>query len=110
MLNKHDIENLNDIKIKEVEIPEWGGTVYVRSMDGVLRDWVEAEWRKPNPTNVRAMICVATICDADGKLLFDNKDVETLSKKNYAALDRIVIASAEINEITQKQIDDLKKT
>ena len=110
MLTAEQILNLDDCKMQEVEIPEWQGSVFVRTMDGKTRDWVEAEARKPNPQNLRARIASATICDSEGKLLFNEKQIDQLAKKNYSALDRILVAATNVNEITDEAIDNLKKT
>ncbi len=110
MLTAEQILNLNDCKLQEVEIPEWQGSVFVRTMDGKTRDWFEAELRKPNPQNIRAKVASATICDSDGKLLFTESQIDQLAKKNYSALDRIAVAAVEVNEITEAAIENLKKT
>ena len=75
MLNRDDILKATDIKIEPVEA--WGGTVYVKGMTGKERDQFEASVIKMkgksqdiNLANVRAKLCVMTICDDKGVRLF----------------------------------------
>ncbi len=41
MLTKDDILEINDIKIENVSVPEWGGEICVKSMTSIQRDKFE---------------------------------------------------------------------
>ena len=73
MLTKEQILGVKDLIIREVEMPEWGGSVYVRGLTGSERDAFEAsvieqrgKTNRVNMINVRAKLLVLTICDKDG--------------------------------------------
>jgi len=108
-LTRDAILDANDLPVVRVPIPEWGGTVFIRTMTGGERDQFEAEWKK-NPTDdIRARLAVATLCDAEGTLLFTPADVPLLSKKSSKALDRIFAASTAHSGLTDKDVEELRK-
>ena len=107
VLTASDILAVSDRQIEAVDVPEWGGRVYVRSMKGDERDafdvaGIEAGTEANENQSLlgyRARLVVATACDADGKLLFAPHQVGTVGQKNAAALNRIVRAAQRINKI-----------
>jgi len=95
-------------------VPEWGGTVFVKGMTGTERDAFEAsivETRgkstSVNMRNIRAKLSAYSICDADGKLLFTEKDVKVLGEKSAAALQRVFNVASELSGISEKDIEEL---
>jgi len=63
-LTRDAILAANDTKLVPVEIPEWGGTVYVRPMTGAERDSYDMEMvATGKPENLRGRMAVRTICD-----------------------------------------------
>jgi len=113
-LTKADILKAEDLDKEWVDVPEWGGGVYVRVLTGVERDNFESsvyvtKGRKTeiNMQNMRAKLCAKCMVDENGKRLFDTKDVKVLGKKSGRALDRIFSVAQRLNGMTQKDIDDL---
>jgi hypothetical protein len=99
--------------LEKITVPEWGGDVYVKVMDGASRDRFELATSKamesPNTANVRASLAAATICDQAGKLLFSVSQVANLGKKSAVALDRIYAVSKRINRLQDDDIEELEK-
>jgi hypothetical protein len=99
--------------LERVEVPEWGGHVFVRTMGGNERDefdlsFVDEDTGKRNLAGIRARVAVACVCDANGKRLFTNtQDLEKLSIANGAALDRVFEIAGRLNRLTEKDIKDL---
>jgi hypothetical protein len=91
------ILNLEDVKLTELKIPEWGRTVYVRPMTGVERDSFEAEMMgKPLATrmaNIRGRTAVRVVCNEKGERLFRDDQAEAVGKKSAGALSRILVAA-----------------
>lgn len=106
-----------DRTIEAVDVPEWGGRVYVRSMMGDERDAFDVagiEAREEFGENksmlgYRARLVAYTCCDAEGKLLFAPHQAGMLGQKNSAALNRIVRAAQRINKIGADEEADEKK-
>lgn len=116
-LNRDLILKANDLPIEPIEVPEWGGTVYVRTMDGSERDRFDATIIKRSrkddtfdTAGLRADIVVLTVCDESGNLMFSDDDRMALLKKNAAVLDRICAKARKMNGILDTEaVDDSKK-
>ncbi len=112
-LTKEEILAADDMTIKSVEVPEWGGTVYIRTMSSEERDRFEADWvnskggREIGMANFRARSLVLTICDAEGVRLFDDSDVALLAAKSIQAIEPIFVASQKLNRISDDDIQEL---
>ena len=121
-LNREEILGADDIQVELIEVPEWGGDVWVKGMTGQERDKFEDELiirstvgkgRKTTQVSevsladIRAKLCSMTICDKDKTRLFTEKDVKALSKKSAAALQRVFEVAQELSGITDDDIDEL---
>lgn len=112
-LTKDQIKAAQDTKTEEVEVPEWGGTVIIKTMTGKSRDALEMSMVKANGqqdrSNIRARFVVASAVDDKGKPLFEDADIEWLGQKSAAALDRCFAVSQRLNHITDGDVEDLAK-
>lgn len=115
-LSRDQILAVDDLKTVPVDVPEWGGTVYVRMMTGVERDLWEAMTVDENGdalppqrklANLRGRLVVTTASDAAGERLFEDTDAELVGKKSAAALDRVFAASSRLNRIFEADIEEL---
>ena len=92
-LTRDEILGAVDLKVVEVAVPEWGGTVRVSMMTGTERDAFEAETvvRKGkrvevNMVNMRARLVARTVVDEKGARVFSDGDVEALAAKSPQSL------------------------
>jgi len=112
-LSAQDILSCDDSMAQKINIPEWGGDVYIRTMSGSERDsWelhAEAQLDKTNSVNVRAKLASLTLCDEKGKRLFSDNQLAALGKKSGKALDRVYSASLKLNKVTDADIKELEK-
>ncbi len=110
-LSRDAILNINDTALVQVDVPEWGGAVYVRPMSGRDRDAYDLEMVQAGGKieNMRARIAVRVVCDADGNLMFKPEDADALGKKSAKALDRIYAAMESTSKTTADGIAQLKK-
>lgn len=99
---------------RDVAVPEWGGTVRVRSLTGTERDRFESSLtvikggkQKSNTENFRARLVALSVVDEEGNLLFSPPDVVALGKKSVAALQRVFDVCNEMNNISDEDIDEL---
>ena len=114
LLDREAILKANDIEKREVYIPEWGGSVYVRGMTGRERDQFEATIIRQrgrnteiNMKNARAKLVVMCTVDQEGNHLFTDADVALLSEKSAKALDRIFVVAQELSGITRGDMEEL---
>jgi hypothetical protein len=116
-LSADDILGADDLKPEAVDVPEWGGTVLVRGMNGTERDRFESAMLADNMKglskdkaleNYRARLAAATMVDADGKRLF-RSDAETkrLGTKSAQALTRVVEVASKLSGLTDSDLEEL---
>jgi hypothetical protein len=109
-LKREQILKASDIKTIEVEVPEWGGTVRVRTMTGQARQEFQEAVNTPKgklPKNMIEALVIATAVDDSGEPLFSAADLKEISKKSSIALNRVFEAAAELNGLTDKSVDKL---
>lgn len=113
-LTRDAILYVPDMKTETVNIPEWGGEVLVRGMNGNERDLYErsilvqnGKNTRVNMTNARAKLVVWTVVDEDGKRLFTDADIEALGKKSASALSRIFNVAARLSGITEEDMAEI---
>lgn len=115
-LKRDAILNAVDIVTEEVPVPEWGGSVLVRGMNGAERDAYEGSMitgrgkdAQLNIQDARAKLVVACSVDETGAQLFSGADVAALSRKSAIALDRIYEVAARLSGITKEDVEALVK-
>lgn len=119
ILSATDIFAAEQITIEPVDVPEWGGAIYVRTMSALQREKYLTSMRKIVGTGKDASVQVIltygsaklvalTACDAQGNLLFDRapETIEKLSQLSAKAMERVVDAAAKLNGLS----DDKPKT
>ena len=115
-LDRQAILGMDDLPRVRVEVPEWGGALYVRSLTGAERDAFEATWfagegrgRTVNMANLRARLVVLCAVDEDGIRLFADDDAEALGAKSAQALDRLFDAAQKLNGFSEADVEELAK-
>lgn len=116
LLSKTDILSINDLKTEDVAVPEWAGTVRIRSLTGRERDTFEASLvrgegkdRKVDMTNMRARLVGLTVISEFGERLFTDDEIDLLGAKCGAALDRVFTAAQRLNGLSSEDVDQLTK-
>jgi len=95
-------------KIEVVNVPEWGGDVYVRVMTGAERDAWEIDAVKDK--NIRASLAFICLCDSEGKRLFSSsEDRKALSLKSASALDKVFDVARKLNCLSDKDKEVIEK-
>jgi len=113
-LTRDEILKADDIEIEEVEVPEWGGSVYVRGLTAEQRDQYEQSLivRKGkksdiNLVNARARLVALTVVDENGDSLFTLADAEALGQKSAAALQRVFEVAQRLSGLTEEDVEEL---
>lgn len=116
LLTKDQILQADDRKYQDVDCPEWGGTVRVRSLSGMERDMFETSVvvgkgknRDVNLRNLRAKLVALTVVDGLGEPLFTEPDVKALGEKNAAALDRVFTSAQQLSGLREADVEELVK-
>jgi hypothetical protein len=111
-LTIEEILKANDVEIRCVPCPEWGGDVYVRSISGDVRDAFELRYQGKEDSRVgmRAVFVALTMCDAEGRFLSPTEaEVKALGKKASGPLDRCFDAAMAVNKMRGGDHEDAKK-
>lgn len=102
------------VTFEDVEVPEWGGAVRVKALNGAERDRFEASLSelkgkkiRLKMDNVRARLVAKTVIDEQGQLLFKPQDVEVLGKKSAAALDRVFSVAQRLAGLRDEDLEEL---
>lgn len=114
-LSRDQILEAKDLETREVEVPEWGGTVLVRALSGTDRDAYEASLVQmrgnksvPQLGNIRAKLVARAIVDEDGNRLFTDADIKVLGQKSAAALSRVFTVAAEMSGLNDADIEEIE--
>lgn len=116
-LSINDILNAEDFKTEIVEVPEWGGSVEVKSMSAEARDFYEISLLKAKENgegferdleNARAKMVAACVINENGERMFkSDSQVKALGSKSAAALDRIYEVCKRLNHVSDADIEEL---
>ena len=114
MLTRDQILQADDLTREQVDVPEWGGFVYVRELTASEKDDLDAEnyvlkGRETviNRRAFKARLLARTICDDKGKALFTLKDLQTLGAKSQKAMDRLAAVALRLSGMTAEAQEEL---
>jgi hypothetical protein len=102
------------LQIKEVEIPEWDGTVFVREFTAEERDQMELAFTRATKSgtaaaNLRGNVAVTCLCDENGERIFTDADAAKLKQHSAAILDRIFDACLELSGMGKNSVEEAEK-
>lgn len=106
-LSRDEILTNGKPQIKEIDVPELNGTVFIRVMSGTERDAFELSCGD-SLQNVRARLACMCLCDSDGNRLFDDTEVGEVGKLSGAALDVVFDAARRFNGLTETDVKELE--
>ena len=116
ILTREQILNSVDIVTEEVSCPEWGGSVLVRGMTGYEREAYESDMaarRLADGTidihGLRGRMAARTVVNGDGERIFTDDDIDVLSNKNAAPLDRIYDVVCRLSRITESEVAEAEE-
>jgi hypothetical protein len=118
-LSRDDILNADDLETREVDVPEWGGSVLVRGLTGRERDAYETSLTTERQTkagvqrgvdldNVRAKLIARCVVDEDGQRLFKDQDIAALGAKSAVALNRVYDVALELSGLTDESQEEIE--
>jgi hypothetical protein len=115
-LGRDAILKATALKTEDVPVPEWGGSVLVRELNGRERDEWEASLAVqrgrqmvPDVANMRAKLVARTVIGEDGEPVFSQRDVAALGELSGAALDRVFEAAAKLSALNPDSLEEMAK-
>jgi len=109
ILTKAAIEAAKDLPTIQVPVAEWGGTVTLRSLNGLERDDFDRAVLNPKTRNVRALLVGLCLVGADGQRLYGDDQIEALGKKSGKVLDLLFDRLQVLNGLTRRDLEELEK-
>lgn len=115
ILNREQILGITDMDVLTLEIPEWGGEIKVRPMNGSERSRYESsiysmtQGRSEALGAAKKWILSRVICDDDGKPLFNDRDANLLFDKSAKALSRIWEKVEELSGVKADDVADAEE-
>jgi hypothetical protein len=113
-LSAENVFSADDMKVEPVDVPEWGGRIYVRRLTGRERDEFEQlmnDRRAGKILKVQGVITkivALAACNAAGNKLFTGGDAEAkLDEKACAPLMRVFDAALKISGMRDDDIQNL---
>ena len=100
------IVSARDLTVKKVDVPEWGGPVYLRELNGRMRNRFaevagQAEGDIAKQAEFQYELLASCLCDPDGgPLLEDLARAQELREKNARVTDRLLSEIMEMNGLT----------
>lgn len=103
-------------QVKQVDVPEWGGSVYIRPVtlkeQAKLAD-LGAKFEKSSTLDRmrNGTLCLIqwTVCDADGQSLFGSDDMARLLDKSASAFLRLQDEILALSGLTKESREELEK-
>jgi hypothetical protein len=115
LLTKDQILGTDDRDYREVEVPEWGGSVRLASMAASDRDAFEASMipdkgksQKDVMKNFRARFVARCCVDAEGNRLFSAADMAQLGTKNASVLNRLFDEARQMNGFSEEDVAEIE--
>jgi hypothetical protein len=110
LLNRDAILAANDVATTDVEVPEWGGSIRVRSMTVAEQNEFAKRVSADDKSSVGAWLMSKLAIDDHGSSIFKPEDIAELEKKNAKAVGVVVDAILRVNKIGEKEVDAAEKS
>lgn len=105
-LTRDQILATADLPAEDVEVPEWGGTVRVRTMTAAERDVISGI---TDDIHFMERLVAVVVIDEAGNRVFSDADVEALGKKSAHALTRVFRVGLRLSSMQAGAVDGAVK-
>ena len=110
-LSREAILAAEAIKPIRIEVPEWGGYVFITRVSAA--DWMGIQDSLINEERSNAIwtgkVLSLSIVDENGNRLFTENDIPSLMSKSLSAVNRLFRAADSINDFTGKGLKEAEK-
>ena len=114
-LSLDDIFAIDDRPVHKIDVPEWGGFVFLRELSGAERDKFERAMAKSlsakdsDDVNFRAALTAMSLCDEAGNRVMGLSDAARLGEKSGSVLNRLAETIDGLSKIQRTQLEEIKK-
>jgi len=103
-LDRDAILKSKDIKRIEVDVPEWGGSVFIGQLNVKQRETMLRDIQELDDSDISALkmhLFINTVQDEKGNLLFTKNDISELEQKSAMAIEKIFTAAESMAATTE---------
>jgi hypothetical protein len=108
-LSKNAILAHDDKNIKAIPVPEWGGEVCIRVLNGEERAKFEMLFAEKKEDLFKVRFVACSLCDEEGSRLFRDEDVAALSEKSSRVINRLFEACWEHSCLSEEAVEEAGK-
>jgi hypothetical protein len=119
ILNRESILAQKNFGIKEIEVPELGGNVYIRKWSGKDRakflqasitvDSGNVDVKYEKIFDNMSLVVALSLCDETGARMFNDEEIELINELNADAIQSIYQHALELNSLVQKSLQEAAK-
>ncbi len=93
----------HDRKPVRLEVPEWGGDVYVRVMSAADQAALSEDVPR---AEIPVRVIIHCLVDEMGEPILSDEDVDELSKTEFPIIMRVFAFVAKLNGLSSKELED----
>lgn len=94
---------------EEVQTPEWGGSVFVRTISAKELVALQRAMRAHDDQSVAGVILAFTLCDEQGQALFTDADIIPLNNLAGVTMGRLLEVAERLNKFKPDDVDNAEK-
>ena len=98
--------------MKEIDVPRWGGSIFLKVMSVGERDRYENEWQHSNNRGMddfSTKFLMSCVAERDGKLMFKQEDIQWLRKEPADLMRMLWNEAMALNKLTSEDVEELAK-
>lgn len=97
------LRSRGDRKPVRLEVPEWGGAVFVRVLSA--KDQMELS-EGVKPTEMPVKVILHCLVDEQGNRILQDEDADALGEEEFPIVMRVFAAVAELNGLSTKELKE----
>lgn len=97
------------VKIEPIDIPEWGGSCYLRQLTLEQQQQEVEAAGQGSRLEVFCRIVAACLCDEQGNRLLSPEDAKALASKPACVIMRVGTAALALNKLNDADVEQLQK-
>lgn len=108
-LTAEQILSADDFRYAEVDVPEWGGTVRVRTMSAKQRDALNRMFKDRGEVESTEFMLLMCVVDENGNRVLKREHLDMLKEKSVAPINRIVKAISDLMGTSSDAVESAEK-
>jgi hypothetical protein len=95
-------------EVSPFEVPEWGGTVYIRKLSVLDLKKTGFFDGSGDPNDIPVKVVASCLADEEGTPLFSEEDVAKLSESSFQIILRVFAECAKVNGLAAGELEGME--